>query len=162
MAPVPSGAPSNEALAERLAAVQESVIALRSLMDIRFQAVGDATAKQERSDDYNKAQQNEWRKSLNDLSEKMATKADVSQLREIVTTHSQILAAMPNRSDLDQRFSDMSARVSNLEQGGQRTQGGTDQRKESLGTALSVWSIIAIMASAILGGLAGFLFHPKP
>jgi hypothetical protein len=162
MAAPQNQAPGNDALAERIASVQQSVAALATLMDSRFAAVHDATVKQEHADDYNKSQQNEWRKSLNDLGEKMATKEDVGQLREIVTTHSQLLAAMPSRNDLDTRFNDMGTRLSNLEQGGQRVQGGTDQRRETLGTALGVWAIIAALAAAVVGALAGFFFRGHP
>jgi hypothetical protein len=162
MAAPQNQAPGNDALAERIASVQQSVDALATLMDSRFAAVHDATVKQEHADDYNKSQQNEWRKSLNDLGEKMATKEDVGQLRELVTTHSQLLAAMPSRNDLDTRFNDMGTRLSNLEQGGQRVRGGTDQRQQAFTNAVSIWSIVALLVSAMIGGMAGFLFHPRP
>jgi hypothetical protein len=108
-------APSNEALAERIERAMQSVRDLEKQMQQRFESVDRATTKQEHADDYNKAQQNEWRKALGDLGDKMAPKSDLFALRDRVIIIDQLLANLPTRKDNDQRFGDMSDRVSKIE-----------------------------------------------
>ena len=59
-----------------MATVEQQIIAEGTLRAALLRALDRASDKQDDQDKYNRDQQNEWRKSLEDLGNKMATKDD--------------------------------------------------------------------------------------
>jgi hypothetical protein len=139
---------------------------LHEVLVEKAMADGEAETKREKSDDYARSQANEWRNSLKDLSDTMASHSELASIEQRLNKVEITVSGIPDRLDIDRRFREVQdigqardTRIQALEQSRAASASQSQERRDIRQTSIGVWGIVIAIASIVGSLIVSLVVH---